>query len=375
MQRVVYISATDELGGSDQSMFELVRSLDRERFEPHVVLPHRGAFVDRYRALGVPVHVVPLKKLKNTRDPRWHLSWLLQAPLRVLRLRRLFSSLRPAVIHVNSSVEVLAGVAAAGHRRRHGGRLVWHVREAELRPRLVERAIFALVRRLADTVIAISPPVAERIGARERVYVIPNGIDVERFGARRTAPTAIERPLTVGWVGRIAPGKGLAGVLDAFARVRAAVPAARLVLMGAVAEGHEELAARLLERAKQWGDAVTILPAGPATERAYAQMDVFVHLPEIAEGLGRTVIEAQAAGVPVVTWPRGGLTATVRDGVTGCFAPVGDVDAAADLAIGLLSDPPRRRAMGSAARRFAAATFSRERCAEATSRTYVEVLS
>ncbi|MBM4063955.1 MAG: glycosyltransferase family 4 protein, partial [Planctomycetes bacterium] len=292
MKTVVYVSATDELGGADASLFELVQSLDRRAWSAHVVVPHDGPFAARYRRLGIPVHVVPLRKLKNTRDLRWHLGWLWRAPLRVLRLLRLFRRLGPAVVHVNTSVEALAGLAAWWHCRRTGARFVWHVRELELHPRCVEKILFGLVRRLADVVIAISTPVAARLGVRERVYVIPNGLDLARF---RTAPSA--RPAAgpvLGWVGRIAPGKGLDHVLEAFALVRRRLPDARLVVMGAPVAGHAALAARFRGASLAFATAVTWLPPGPDTERAYARMDLFLHLPDVAEGLGRTVLEAQA---------------------------------------------------------------------------------
>jgi len=374
-QTVVYISATDELGGADASLFELVQSLDRQRYAAHVVVPHDGPFAARYRQLGIPVHVVPLRKLKNTRDPRWHLGYLLRAPLRIWRLRRLFHQLRPAVIHVNTSVEALAGLAAAIYCRGRQTRLVWHVRELELRPRCIERALFGLVRRLADTVIAISTPVAARVGDRERVYVIPNGLDLARFQRKGTARNCADQAPTIGWVGRMAPGKGLDHVLTAFALVRTHLPNARLLVMGAPVHGHAAYAAELAQRAASFDGAVTWLPASPTPELLYAQLDLFVHLPDLAEGLGRTVLEAQAAGVPVIAWPRGGLVDALQDGTTGCFASDGDVAAAATAIVALLQDPTRRAAMSEAAARFAAETFARERCARAVELTYQEALS
>lgn len=371
MQTVVYVSATDELGGSDQSLFELVQAIDSTRYAPHVVLPHDGPFAARYRALGVPVHIVPLQKLKNTRDPRWHVGWLCRAPLRIVRLLRLFRRLSPHVVHINTSVEALAGLAAAFYCRRRGRRLVWHVREMQLRPRIVEKALFGLVRRLANVVIAISTPVAAKVQRRERIYVIPNGLDLSRF---KPLARPEGEPPTLGWVGRIAPGKGLEHVLDVFAAVRRRLPETRLCVMGAAVAGHESLAAALRARADAMGG-VTWLPPGPATELAYQRMDLFVLLPDIDEGLGRTALEAQACGVPVVAWPRGGLIDAVKDARTGVFVPAGDVAGAAAAAEALLRDPAARSAMGIAAAAFASRRFGRDRCARAIERTYEESLS
>jgi len=370
--RIVYVSATDEPGGADQSLFELIQGLDRQRFEPHVVLPHRGPFAERYQQVGVPVHVVPLKKLKNTRALRWHLAWLLRAPLRVVRLVRLFAALRPDLIHVNTSVEPLAALAARIHRRRHGTRLFWHVRECELRPRPVERALFGLVGRWADAVVAISQPVAQRFAQRERVYVIPNGVDLERFAAE---PRPRNRTPVLGWVGRLWPGKGLENVLELLRLVRVRLPGTRLVVQAAVLREHRDYARALQHDALDLGDAVEWCTEAAHPERVFARMNVFVHLPDVAEGLGRAVLEAQAAGVPVVAWPRGGLQDALVDGVTGHFAADGDIAAAADLVLALLGNRKQRARLGRNGAVFAHSAYSRERCADAMAQAYEEVLS
>lgn len=371
-RRIVYVSATDELGGADASLFELVQGLDRDRFEPHVVVPHSGPFAARYAAVGVPVHVVPLKKLKNTKDPRWHLAWLLRAPIRIVRLLRLFARLQPAVVHVNTSVEALAGIAARLHCRRSGARLVWHVRECELRPRWMERALFALVARQADAVVAISSAVAQRIARQERVYVIPNGLDVTRF---RAAPRVPAGPPTIGWVGRLGPGKGFENVLAVFRQVRATLPDARLLVVAADHPEHRTYTDSLRAAAADFGDAVEWSTDQDAPERALARMHVFVHLPDLREGLGRTVLEAQAAGVVVVTWPRGGLVDAVQPDITGVFAADGDIAAASAAVLRLLQQPERRAAMARAGTTFVHEHFSRQRCAAAVGAAYSEILS
>lgn len=377
MNRVVYVSATDELGGSDASLFELVRCLDRTRFEPHVVLPHFGIYAARYRSLGVPVHVVPLKKLKNTLDPLWHARYLLRAPLRVLRVAALLRELAPSVVHLNTSVELLAGFAARRYCDRSGASLVWHVRELDLRPSWIEDLVFGAVARWADAVVAISTPLGERFAGRERVRVIPNGVDLARFVPRDAldAPAHDAAPV-IGWLGRVVPIKGIDNVLEVFLRVRMSLPGARLLVVGSVVAGHEAYA-RELQHAASTSPAAHAIEWRGATARpesVYPEMDLFLHLPHFEEPLGRTLIEAQAAGVPVLTWPRGGLADTLDAGRTGRLVPAGDLDAAASAAVEMLSDRDALQRMSRAATAFARERFSADLCADRIEAVYEELV-
>lgn len=90
---------------------------------------------------------------------------------------------------------------------------------------------------------------------------------------------------------------------------------------------------------------------GEALGRLYAAADLMVW-PAVNEAYGMVLLEAQAAGCPIVAGGYGGVRDAVRDGVTGIVTPPGDVAAFADALAGLLADPARRGAMGLAARRF-----------------------
>jgi glycosyltransferase involved in cell wall biosynthesis len=159
--------------------------------------------------------------------------------------------------------------------------------------------------------------------AREPSHVIPLGIDVERFGGARPALTA-ERPV-VGTVGRLAEQKDHETLLDA-AKL---LPLAQFVLVG---DG--ELRAQLQERASEnvkftgWRDDIPEL---------LASFDVYVQ-PSLFEGLCVAVLEAQAAGVPVVATPVGGMRDTVVPEETGLVVPVGDARALAAAVERLLDD-------------------------------------
>jgi glycosyltransferase involved in cell wall biosynthesis len=374
VKRIVFVSATDELGGSDSSLFELVRCLDRERWEPHVVLPGDAVHGDRYRRIGVPVHVVPLKKLKNTANLAWHLAYLLRAPARVLRMARLLARLRPAIVHVNTSVELLAGFAARRYCDRSGAGLVWHVRELDLRPRVVERFVFGIVERWADAIVAISSPLGRRFAASGRVRVVHNGVDLSRFAPR---PADARHGLVLGWMGRVVPIKGVENVLELFARVRLRMPGTSLLVVGLSTAGSEEYATDLQARAlaSPCGSDIDWRRGTSQPESAYVGMDLFVHLPEFEEPFGRTMIEAQACGVPVLTWQRGGLAETLEPGVTGIVVAAGDIESAADAAVTLLSDPARLAEMAARARALVAERFSSESCAARIQCVYEELLA
>ncbi len=375
---VVYIAATNEIGGADASLYELVRCLDRERYTPHVVLPHAGPYTERYRALGVRVHHVPLKKLKHTLNPLWHAAWLGRAPARIWRIAKLLEALQPRIVHINVSVELLAGLAARRHCSRTGAQLVWHVRELDLKPRAVESAVFGLVRWWADRILTISSPLQDKLvrGAPlpPPIEVIHNGVDLQRFAPRRPRPG---RAPVLGWVGRLVPWKGVDHVLTVFDGVCRAIPDARLLLQTAPVAAHGEHARALRRRADRLACAARIewRDSSPTPETSYAEMDLFVHLPVLQEPFGRTLVEAQAVGVPVLTWPHGGIVDAVRDGDTGRLVPVGDLDAAVNTATEMLRDRDALAAMGARAARFAQDRFGAQRYASRVADSYDAVVA
>jgi phenylacetate-CoA ligase len=183
---------------------------------------------------------------------------------------------------------------------------------------------------------------------RERITVLGNGVDTERFQPAPAAGRPPARPPTVGFVGRLAAVKGLGTAVQALALVRRDVPDARLVLVG---DGPEQ--ARLEAEARRLGLASAVevrtgVPFARAHE-AYQAFDVFL-LPSLTEGQGIVLLEAMASGLPVVSTRVGGAPALVQDGVTGHLVEVGDAAAMARALVPLLLDANRREAAGRAGR-------------------------
>jgi glycosyltransferase involved in cell wall biosynthesis len=199
-----------------------------------------------------------------------------------------------------------------------------------------------------DAVVCVSRAEGALLGAPrpERVHFIPNGVDPAPFQAARGE--AFKQRLGIAgpsalFVGRLASNKGLHTLLDAW---QAMPKDATLMIAG---EGH--LLPQLRERAARegLGQRVRLLGAVPDEDlrAAYAASDLFV-LPSEYEAFGIVLLEAMAAGKPVVATRAGGMVEVVQEGKTGLLVPVGDAPALAGAMQHLLLDRAMAQAMGKA---------------------------
>lgn len=214
----------------------------------------------------------------------------------------------------------------------------------------------------ADAVLPVSAFSAARaaeFGAdAARLRVVPNGVDVAAFPPRGPRDAA-RRERVIVTVARLASRKGHGVVLHALREL----PGVRYVFTGT----HERLLAGILDLARTLGVAGRVEAAGflaPADLAALlARADVFVLVPEDrdpadVEGFGVALLEAAAAGLPVVASRTGGIPEAVEDGVTGLLVPPGDHVATAAAVRRLLDDEALAASMGRAGRDRAAVRFS-----------------
>lgn len=182
--------------------------------------------------------------------------------------------------------------------------------------------------------------------------IIPNGVEVTRFSSPdiQPFPRFDDGKLNILFVGRLESRKGFRYLLRAYARIKAAVPEARLLVVGAYskddrapflryARAHKLRDIRFLGYA-EWAD----LP------RYYKTAHVFVSPATGYESFGIVLLEAMAAGTPVIASSNVGYRAVIQDDVNGVLVPPRDEQAIADAVIALLHDPPRRARLADAGR-------------------------
>jgi len=364
--RVVHLDHTAKLSGGEIALERLVAA--GSSASAHVVLAEDGPLRQRLEAAGATVEVLPLSADARDvdRGAAVGLGGLragVAAAAYTLRVARRLRHLRPDVVHTNSLKAGYYGTVAARLARVP---VVWHVRDRiadDYLPGPAVRLTRLLLRRLPDVVVANSRATAETTGVRAWVVADPYEASRLLAGARRTSATEGGASATVGGtsategdgdgsryeiavVGRISPWKGQ----DVVLRALASTPGLNARFVGSPMFGEDEYAARLRQLSAELGleDRVVWIGFADDVEAHLADVDVVVHASTTPEPFGQVVVEAMAAGRPVVATRAGGPAEIITDGVDGLLTAPGDP---ADLARALeaLRDPALRERLAAAA--------------------------
>ena len=201
---------------------------------------------------------------------------------------------------------------------------------------------------IADHIIcytAIEKENIEKLGIdHKKISVIHNGVDTTLFTPRDSEKKTDRKQIL--WVGRYIPGKGVEYLTEAFSRVREKIPGAHLVLVG---EGPEKTAIEERIRKLHINGSVTMIDYldNEKIPGIYKDSDIFV-LPSLMEGVPRTILEAMACGVPVVTTDLPHLV-DIIDGA-GLVVPSKDPAVLSEAILTILEDPSLAETMSQRAR-------------------------
>jgi glycosyltransferase involved in cell wall biosynthesis len=287
-----------------------------------------------------------------------------------LRLAKLIRRERVDVVHAHQYTPFFYGLAARLPGPRRPILFTEHGRHQPDYPRPKRMMANRLLLSRRDRVVGVGASVRQALITNEgiparRVGVLYNGIDVDAFSATVDRAAARRelgaRPgeFVLLQVARLDYLKDHATAVRTLARVVAQVPQARLVLVG---DGPEQPAVEGQVRALKLDDKVRFLGLRKDVSRLLHGADAFL-LTSVSEGIPLTVIEAMAAGLPVVATDVGGLREVVDDGATGFLAPAKDDAGLAAHALRLAADADLRRRLGEAGRARAKVHFDEPRMA------------
>jgi glycosyltransferase involved in cell wall biosynthesis len=385
-KKILYVSHLATLSGAEQALLRLLAHLDRGRVEPLVALPEEGPLRERIEELGVRTRVLPLGwwiPATHWSAPEY-LAQLEGLEERAAGLAELAAAEGVELVHTNTLVTLEGALAAA----RLGVPHVWHSRglfgQGSPPPYHDDRRFFlSVVDLLSDEVICVSRAVLEqtaeicRLAALEMVF---DGFDADSFlsrpvGSREDFARRLGidgKARVVLSIGGIQRRKGQLDLIEAVARLAPELPGLVVALCGPEADA--EYAAALDARVAELGlgGRVRRLGFDPDVRTLVAHADIVVQ-PSLSEGFGLAVLEAMAAGRPVVATRCGGPEEILEDGVSGLLAPVGDPEALAAAIRRVLARPAEAAALGRAAARRAR-DFDLAGTARRTEAVYAQLL-
>ena len=343
--RVMHLLHTFGVGGMEVGITKLVNSLDRSRVASSICSCCPGDSLKQRLSGDIPLFEFRRRKGND--------------PVLVAQLWRLLRKERPHVLHTHRWATLCEGLVAA---RLAGIPFVVHGEHGtlETRPHNVRVQRWAWKR--VDRLLSVSSRLAERMAhdvgfPLERITVIRNGVDLDRFAPRdRAAARALlglsADALVIGTVGRLVAVKDQATLLRSFALLRQ-----RGLIFSAVIAGTGPLREELLSQKQDLGlDNVHFLGNRNDVETVLAGFDVFV-LSSQSEGLSNTIQEAMATGLPVVATRVGGADELVDENSSAFWCRQADPIALADALHRMSVDAAMRQQMGAAGRQRARAAF------------------
>jgi glycosyltransferase involved in cell wall biosynthesis len=340
--RVMFITTSMPVGGMESLLVTLIRRLDRSWMLPELCC------LKRFDALGeVLAGEVPAFSgfLKNKYDVA-----VLPRLTRLLRERQI-----DAVVTVGAGDKMFWGRLAAAWA---GVPVVCSALHSTGEPDRVEFVNRRLAR-LTDAFIGVAGPQARHLIEHEgcpaeKVVVIPNGVDTQRFRPRWPS-TALRRELglsefdpVVGAIAALRPEKNHVLFLRAAAIVRQELPAARFLVVG---DGPERMPLETLSQSLDLKGAVHFLGTRRDIPEVLSLIDILA-LTSHTEASPVSILEAMACEKPVVATRVGSVPEMVRDGQTGYLADAGDAEALARGIVDLLTHAERAAAFGRAGREF-----------------------
>jgi glycosyltransferase involved in cell wall biosynthesis len=372
--RVLHLITSFEVGGTERQAVELLKRIDRHRFDVSLAaLRLEGPLYQEVAALFPSVPEFPLTSFYNA-----------NAAKQLMRLRDWMIRKQAHILHAHDFYAGLLGAAAA---RLAGIRVIACQRHMRLSDRRVHEWGTRLTHRLAHRVLVNSEAIRDHLLAGghiapEKLVVIRNGLSdaaertvLNNYGrSKRRAALLRELNLDegaklIGIVARLQPVKGHRYFIEAAGQIAAVEPNAHFLLVGdgVLRREIEEQAARLglSDRTHLLGDRndAALIAAG---------FDIAVSS-SLSEGLPNAVMEAMAAGAPVVATAVGGTTELIIDDATGFLAPPADADALARRILDALRNPEWSARIAAQGRRRVLCHFSMRSMVESVERLYDEL--
>ena len=341
MKNILFVHSSSEMYGSDRSLLNIVKQINKDEFNVYVVLPCPGPLVDAMREIpkvNVEVFEVAVLRRKNL-SIKGGIQYIKEFCGSYNYLKKFIKKCKIDIVDTNTAV-VFPGAIAAKHAKIKS---VWHIREI-IKSNLENTVISFIMNRYADVVIANSKATGVALKVNQKkVKVVYNAVEE----SADVIPIEHE-DFVVGMAGRINRWKGQKLLTDVAEIVCKTYPNTKFYIAGEAYMGEEYLKEELINyiASKKLSDNVILLGQVNDMSSFYKSLDVFALPSTQPEPFGLVVIEAMEYGLPVVATNHGGPTEIVSEGQDGFLVDYNGPEEMAERIMRLIADAELCKTMG-----------------------------
>ncbi len=352
--------------GGQKSLFNLVSNLNRETFGVYVIVPtETGGLAGRLNNQGIDVSVVEFPKIIDH-----HLILKVKV---FSKLFKLINKHKIDIIHTDGPRNTFyAGIVA----KIKNIPLIWHVRASN------QDRYDRILKKLSSKIILVADVLRSRfkINSSDKKFVtIHNGVDLSKFRPQEHGQYVREKyyignnEILISVTARIERLKGQKYLIEACGKIKKRIKDFHILLAGEIVDF--SYLRECQDKADEFGIKDRVIFAGQLenVSQILNASDIFV-LPSLFEAFPRSVIEAMAAGKPVIATNVGGCSEAIEDKISGFLVPARDSCALADKILLLTKNKNLRMKIGSEARYRAEKMFEIGDKAKQTEKLYYEVL-
>jgi glycosyltransferase involved in cell wall biosynthesis len=343
VKNILYLHAGAELYGADKVLLDLVSNLDKNKYTPFVLLPNDGILRKKMEDEKIKVEILPYPILRRK---YFNPVGIMELTLELLKysqtLKKYVKKNNIDIVHVNTTA-VLEGVFFKFNKQ---VKVLWHVHEIIVKPKIVNKGISFLVKHFSDKIVAVSKAteihfIESGQIKKDKIDVIYNGVDNLTYHADnttdylRTEFNILLNEKVIGMIGRVNSWKGQMDFIIAVEPILKKNPNWKAILVGSVFEGEEHFMNELKSRiaVSEVKNQIIISEFRDDIQNIHNLFDIFV-LPSInPDPLPTVVLESMATSKPIVGYAHGGVTEMVRSGSNGILVEpnnVGELSLAID---------------------------------------------
>lgn len=354
MKNILFVHSSSELYGSDRSLLNIIKHINKKKYFIYVILPCFGPLVDEMKKIdGVEVEIYEVAVLRRKNlSFKGGIQYLKEFIVSYKYLKKFIREKRIDLVDTNTAV-VFPGAIAAKHCK---VKSIWHIREI-IKSNIENRVVSFMMNHYSDFIIANSKATGKALRVNQgKIQVVYNAVEEKTDSICCNT----HGKKTVGMAGRINRWKGQKLFVDAAEIVHKVMPDIVFEIAGEAYAGEEYLKEDLLQyiREKKLQETVFLLGQVNNMGKFYADLDIFV-LPSIQpEPFGLVVIEAMEYGIPVIATNHGGPKEIITEGKDGFLVDYCKPDQMAECILSLMVDESKRKQIGMEGRKKKRKYFS-----------------